>query len=241
MTVQAYNLVKIGDDFAKRGDGQNAQSQYQQALVLSPNFGLGHQLALYGLIAYCRATGDTATELNYSRQAIYHHGSAADGFCENDSAKLMQFALLLNHVRQTTEAIQVYNRAASLLDYEPVTLLDYKNGQFHGGQPRLKVLLPEIVAGDLLPGQVQYTPEHLQALADTALANQQQGFSSDKEALAHAEEAVNLYPDSAVTHYYLGEALPAGDPKQKAEYQKAVELGDDSTVAAAKERIAVLR
>ncbi len=55
--------------------------------------------------------------------------------------------------------------------------------------------------------------------------------------MAHMQEAVKLYPDSAVTHYYLGEAFPTRTPEQKAAYQKAAELGDERTVAAAKERL----
>jgi tetratricopeptide (TPR) repeat protein len=88
---------------------------------------------------------------------------------------------------------------------------------------------------------VQYTPEHLQALADTALAHEEKGFGLNKEAIAHMNEAVKLYPDSAVTHYYLGEAFPSRTPEQKAAYQKAAELGDDRTVAAAKERLIPFR
>ncbi len=230
---EAFNLVKTGDAFAQSGDWRNAQSQYQQALGLSPEHGLGHQLALYGLIAYCRATGDTAKGLDYSRQAIYHHGSAAEGFFENNTEKLMQFALLLNKTGQSAEATTVYNHAAYALDYQ--------DSQYNGGKPHLKVLLPEVTVAPTLPTQVQYTSERLQALADTALAHEDMGFGSNKEAMTHMQEAVKLYPDSAVTHYYLGEAFPSRTPEQKAAYQKAAELGDDRTIAAAKERLGISR
>jgi len=231
----AFDLVKTGDAFAQSGDWRNAQSQYQQALGLSPDQGLGHQLALYGLIAYCRATGDTVKGLDYSRQAIYHHGSAAEGFFENNTEKLMQFALLLNKTGQSGEAMTVYNHAAYALDYQ--------DSQYNGGKPHLKVLLPGVTAAPNLPTQVQYTPEHLQALADTALAHEEAGFGSEKEAYAHTQEAVKLYPDSAVTHYYRGEVIsgPVHSAEAKTEYQKALDLGDDATVAAAKERMSVLR
>jgi len=233
--TQAYAFVKSGDEAAKIGDWSNAQNAYQQALGLSPEHGLGHQLALYGLIAYCRATGDTAKGLDYSRQAIYHHGSAAEGFFENNTEKLMQFALLLNKTGQSGEAMTVYNHAAYALDYQ--------DSQYNGGKPHLKVLLPEVTAAPNLPTQVQYTPEHLQALADTALAHEEAGFGSEKEAYAHTQEAVKLYPDSAVTHYYRGEVIsgPVHSAEAKTEYQKALDLGDDATVAAAKERMSVLR
>ncbi len=231
---KAYVLVKAGNAFAKNNDWQNAQSQYQQALDLSPQSGLGHQLALYGLIDCCRATGDTKKGLEYSRQAIYHNGSAAEGLYENDTAKLMQFALLLSQTGQEAEAVQVYNHAAAGLDY--------RDSQYNGGQLYLKVPLPEIAIGNLLPGQVQYTPEHLQALADTVLAYEQQGFWSDKEVLAHIQKAVRLYPDSPVTHYYQGEILLTKDAAgAKAAYQKAAELGDDSTNDAVKERLKMVR
>jgi tetratricopeptide (TPR) repeat protein len=230
---EAYALVKSGDEAAKVGDWTVAQNSYQQALEVSPAYGLGYHLSLYGLIAYCRATGDTTKGLEYSRLAIYHHGSAAEGFFENDTARLMQYALLLNKTGQSAEAMSAYNRAAHLLDYE--------DSQYHGGQPTLKVLLPEVAIEPNSPEQVQYTPERLQALADTALAHEEMGLEHSKEAIAHAREAVTLYPTSAVTHYYLGEAFPSRTPEQKAAYQKAAELGDERTAAAAKERLAVLR
>lgn len=231
---QAYALVKTGDDLAKSGDWQHAQGQYQQALDLSPNAGLGRQLALYGLIACCRTTGDMAKGLSYSRQAIYHNGSATDGFYENDTAKLTQFALLLNQVGQTVEAVQVYNRAAHSLDY--------RDSAYNGGKPYLDVLLPEVAMGNSMPGQVKYTPEHLQALADTLLAYTQGGFWTEEEVMAHIQEAVKLYPESPVTHYYLGGIISAKDRAgAKAAYQKAAELGDDKTVAAAKERLTMMR
>ena len=232
---EAYPLVKLGDGAAKIGDWPVAENDYRQALETSPAHGLGCQLALYGLIACCRATGDTTKGLEYSRQAIYRHGSAAEGFSENDAEKLMPFALLLNKTGQSAEAMSVYNHAAYLLDYE--------DSQYHGGQPTLKVLLPEIALSNARPDQVQYTPEHLQALADTALAHEEIGLENDQKAIAHMKEAVKLFPDSATVQYYRGEVLlgPANSAEAKAAYQKATELGDDRTAAAAKERLAALR
>ena len=95
-----------------------------------------------------------------------------------------------------------------------------------------------------------YTPGHLQALADTVLAYQQGGFWSAEKIVAQTQAAAKLYPDSAVIQYYLGEALagtyyhtvehPAQDKvAMTAAYKKAVELGDDKTVAAAKERLSM--
>ncbi|MGI4788258.1 MAG: hypothetical protein ACRYFS_05350 [Janthinobacterium lividum] len=230
--TQAYALVKSGDEAAKAGDWTIAEQSYQEALEVSPAYGLGYQLSLYGLIACCHATGDTTQGLAYSRQAIYRHGSAVEGFHENDTEKLMQFALLLNKTGQSVEAISVYNRAASLLDY--------RDSQYNGGNPYLKVLLPELAEEPTVSEPVRYTPERLQALAKTALAHEEIA-NNNKEAQAYMRDAVKLYPDSAVTYYYLGEALPSRTPEQIAAYQKAVGLGDDATVAAAKERLKVLR
>ena len=162
---------------------------------------------------------------------------------------------MLNKAGQTAEAIFVYNHAASALDYQ-----DSDN---HNGEPYLKVLLPELALAPTSPEQVQYTSAHLQALANTALSYEEKGFGSDKEAIAHMQEAVRLHPDSAVIQYYLGETLtcryyvvldsPIRDKKvlwagyeedkkaMAATYKKAAELGDDATVAAAKERLGVSR
>ncbi len=167
----------------------------------------------------------------------------------------MQFALLLNKTGRSNEAMSVYNRAASALDYQ--------DSQSNGGKPHLKVLFPEIVTGDPLPNQVQYTPARLQALVDVALAFKQNGFWSYKEIKAHAQEAARLYPDSAAVQYYVGDALsgsyyavldsPAKDKAaaraayeedKKAvavAYQKAADLGDVATTAAAKEQLKTVR
>jgi Flp pilus assembly protein TadD len=85
---------------------------------------------------------------------------------------------------------------------------------------------------------VRYTPERLQALADTAIAHEELGFGLDKEAVAHMQEAIKLFPDSPVTHFYLGEALSRKDPvAAKAAYRKAAELGDNQTRAVVDERL----
>lgn len=229
-TGHSLALTKEGDISVQRSNWKVAQQEYQEALDLWPD----NLDALYGLAKCSQAAGDQAKALTYYRQAIYSTNPADKGFRENNTSRLMEFALLLNKARQTAEAMFVYNHAAFLLDFE-----DSEN---HGGKPYLKVLLPELAAEPTLPEQVQYTPERLQALADTALAHEEMGFGSSKEALNHMQEAIKLYPDSAVTHYYLGEALLA--PTQRADaktaYKKAVELGNDATAAAAKERLAVM-
>ncbi len=222
---EAYAIVKGGDDLAKSGSWQAAQSQYRQALDSSPEDGSAHRLALYGMIACCRTAGDTVGGLTYSRQVIYRHGAVAEGFFENSPEPLMQFVLLLNKAGQTAEAMSVYNHAAYALDYQ--------DSQYNGGKPHLKVLLPEVVEERLIGDQVRYTPERLQALAETGIAHEEMGFGSDKEAVAHMQDAVKLYPDSPVTYYYLGDALLIKNRVgAKAAYQKAVQFGDAQTAAA---------
>jgi len=230
-TGHSLTLTKEGDGSVQRLDWQDAKQEYQQALDLWPN----NLDALYGLAKCSQAAGDMAKAVGYYHQAIYSANPADKGFRETHTNRLMEFALLLNKAGQTTEAMFVYNHAASALDYQ--------DSDMHNGKPYLKVLLPELAAEPTSPEQVQYTPERLQALANTALAHEEAGFGSEKEAYAHTQEAVKLYPDSAVTHYYRGEVIsgPVHSAEAKAEYQKALDLGDDATVAAAKERMSVLR
>jgi tetratricopeptide (TPR) repeat protein len=228
-TNRSLSLIKEGDSSLQHSNWKVAQQEYQEALDLWPR---GWD-ALYGLAKCSIAAGDTAKAIEYYRKAVYSTNPTDKGFGETNTTRLMEFALLLNKAGQTAEALFVYNHAAYALDYE-----DSEN---HGGKPFLKVLLPEVALEPTSPEQVQYTPERLQALADTALAHEEMGFGSEKEAMAHMKEAVTLYPTSAVTYYYLGEAFPSRTPEQKAAYQKAAELGDEQTAAAAKERLAVLR
>jgi len=226
-----FELIKAGKEAAAHGAWQEARSNYQQVLAVEPS----NQDAIYGMAKCAGAAGDVESEIKYFRIAIYAHDASQYGtlspnsFRGGDPDKLMTYVLLLSQTGQDQESLFVYHRAADLLNYEQ-------------GRPILKVLLPELVAVRTLPAQVRYTPERLQALAETALAHEEMGFGSDKEALAHLREAVKLYPDSPVTNYYLGEGLlGTDDPGAKAAYQKAAQLGDDQTIAAANERIKTCR
>lgn len=256
----SIDLAKDGDADARLNNWSRAAASYQDALSLWPD----NLEALYGLGQSAAAAGDLPRALRYYRTAVYVpapntlnvYGTVpGDGFQTNDVKRLMQFALLLNRAGQLQEAVFIYNRAAALMDYE--------RGDAQHGQQVVKVLLPELVAEPATPSQVQYTPQRLQALADTALADKEMSFGSNKEAIAHMKEAVKMYPDSAAVQYYLGEALsgsyyvyldspvkdkPAAwaayqeDKKAVApSYKKAEELGDDKTAMAAKERLDVLR
>ena len=220
-------LCKQGDASAQRLAWKQAQQEYQQALDLWPE----NPDALYGLAQCSQIAGDQAKAVVCYRKAVYSDNPADKGFGETHTNRLMEFVLLLNKTGQVAEALFVYNHAAAALDYE--------GGDVQHGKQNLKVLLPEVVVDRTLGDQVQYTPEHLQALADTALAHEETSFGRDKEALAHTQEAVKLFPDSAVTHYYLGETLRGiNDSGAKAAFEKAVQLSDNpATQAAAKERV----
>jgi len=234
--VEAVKSRKLQEDTArgealmKAGDLDGAVGAFQQILAYKPNDGLAYRRMAE---AYAAAGKLPEASQAFHKVLIEGFGPGIGNGVGDNASEWAEYALVLVKTGQPAAAIRCYNHAASLLDFE-----DSEN---HNGQPYLKVLLPELSAEPTSPEQVQYTPEHLQALADTALAHEEKGFGSFKEALAHMNEAVKLYPDSAVTHYYLGEAFPSRTPEQKAAYQKAAELGDDRTVAAAKERLIPFR
>lgn len=227
----ASRTVSEGEAYFKAGNTHLAIDSYKATLDIRPDDGLAY---------WCLAETYTATgKLDEASRAF--HKFLVEGFgpgngnggVSNTADEWAEYALVLAKTNQLAEAVQAYNHAAYLLDYEVAGP--------NKGQPKVKVLLPELSAEPTAPEQVAYTPQRLQALADTALAYGERGPDSEKKAIAHMKEAVKLYPDSAVTHYYLGEAFPSRTPEQKAAYQKAAELGDEQTVAAAKERLVVLR
>lgn len=237
-------LREQGDAEMKKGNFSAARDDYDQALNIWPNC----KPNLYAAAECAAAAADYPRSLGYYRRAIYTdnpflYGTIpGDGFQENNLTRLMQFALVLDKAGQTAEALFIYNHAAYARDYQ--------DSASRNGEPSLEVLFPEIVTERVLPDQVRYTPEHLQALADTALAREEMSFGSNKEARKHMLAAVKLYPDSAAVQYYLGEALadsynftaeyPAQDKlDMTAAYKKAIKLGDDKTAAAAKERLSM--
>jgi tetratricopeptide (TPR) repeat protein len=227
---KAYDAILHGENLLKSGHATDAVAEFQNALVYVPDDGLAYQRLAE---AYTTAGKLDQASRAFHKVLVEGFGPGVGNGVGGNADVWAEYSLVLIKTNRPAEAIQMYNRAAYLLDYE--------DSQYHDGNPTLKVLLPEVVLGNALPGQVQYTPEHLQALADTALAHEEIGLETGKEAIAHMKEAVTLYPTSAVTYYYLGEVLPSRTLEQKAAYQKAAELGDDRTAAAAKERLAVLR
>ena len=221
--------IAQGEALMKAGDLDAAIEVFQQMIASEPVDGL----------AYRRLAEAYVADSKLPKASQVFHKLLVEGFGPGIGVGAggadvwAEYALVLAKTNQPAEAAQMYNHAAYLLDYE--------DADSHNGQPTLKVLLPEVAMEPTSPEQVPYTPEHLQALADTALSHEEMGLEHGKEAIAHMQEAVTLYPDSAVTHYYLGEVLPSRTPEQKAAYQKAAELGDDRTIAAAKERLTQLR
>ncbi len=226
--VTSLTLTKKGGDSARHLLWREAGQEYSQALSLWPD----NKAALYGLAKCSQATGDKTKAVAYYRKAIYSNTSTDSEFGEGNVGRLMEYAILLASAGQEAEALLVYNHAAYSLDYQ--------DSESHGGKPTLVVLLPELTPEPTLPDQVRYTPERLQALAEVAIAHQESGFGSSKDAIAHMQEAVRLYPNSPVTNYYLGEVqLRAGSSAvAKAAYQKAAQMGDAQVTAAAKVRLA---
>ncbi len=249
---KAYDAILHGQDLLKSGHASDAAAEFQHALDYVPTDGLAYQR----LAEACVALG----KLNEASQAFHKvliegFGLGFSGGVGGNADVWAEYSLVLAKTNQPAEAIQMYNHAAFLLDYE--------DSQYHGGQPILKVPLPEAMTKPASPNQVQYTPERLQALADTALAYGEMGIGSNKEAITHMKEAAKLYPNSGTVQYYLGEALSSSGyvfldspVKDKAAawtafqedkkattvaYKKAAELGDDRASTAAKERLAVAR
>jgi tetratricopeptide (TPR) repeat protein len=220
-------LSEAGDVAAQKGDWQTARSKYQDALDLWSD----NALALYGLAKCAENDGDTAAAIGYYRTAIYSHdpkvyGSVpGDGYRTNDVGRMMEYVLLLSQTHQDTEAQKVYKRAAYVLNYQ--------DSKFTG-KPFLKVLLPEFGPG---PGQIAYTPQRLQAMAHVTLSILSAGFDG-KAAMPEIQKAVQLYPDSPVAYYYLGERLYAkSDKGAKAAYEKAAQLGGPQVGAAAQDAL----
>ena len=222
--------IAHGEALMKDGDMNGAVDAFQQMIAYDPTDGLAYRRMAEAYTA--------AGKLSEASQAF--HKVLIEGFGPGigngvgDTADIWaEYALVLIKTNQPAEAVQVYNHAAYALDYE-----DSEN---HNGKPYLKMLLPELAAEPTSLEQVRYTPERLQALADTALAHEEKGFGSDKEAIAHMKEAVVLYPDSAPVQYYLGEALPGSyyvfldsPAKDKAAAWKAYQDDQKATAAAYK-------
>ena len=208
---QSRTLSDRGDAFAKKSNWKNAASQYQQALALWPD----SPYALYGLADCDGAAGDRQAAINDYRKAIYQNTTPPHlpQIKEVNTDRLMKYVLLLGQDNQMDEAVRVYNYAIDRLNYD------------HDRQ-RLEVLLPELGDG---PGQVGDTPQDIEAMVRLAI-----GVASPGYDLAQLRQAVALAPDSAVAQFYLGKCLYGPDNVgAKTALQKAIQLGDAQTQAAA--------
>ena len=215
---ECSDAIVQGDTFLKAGKTEAALRSFRAAMDYIPN----DALALERIAETYAATGRVAEANQTYHKLFYESRWQSVG---GTPSVYLGYAIILAKTGNSIDAMKFYQEGAARVNY-----MD--------GKPSLKVLLPELVEERILAEQVRYTPERLQALADTAIAHEELGFGSNKEAVAHMKEAVKLFPDSPVTHYYLGDALRVKDPAgAKVAYQKAVALGDDQTQAAVKENL----
>ncbi len=206
-----YHAATVrGEAALQAGDPAEALSDFQQAHALEADDGE----ALAGMARAYDAQGQTDKALAAYRALFYHQpGRKWTSSDEADPSTLMRFALLLNQTGQGPEALSAYRRALGFLDYD-------------GDRPSLEVPVPEIDTSAR-----PYTPQRLAAMAHLAIGIDTPGFDA-----AELQEALRLAPDSAAANYYWGKCLYAhNQPGAKAPLEKAVQLGDARTAAAAKE------
>ena len=250
--AEAYQAILEGEALFRAGKMQEAIASYNNALAIVPTDGLAYQRLAEADIVLGKL--DEASQ-NFHKILVEGFGPHISTGVAGNQDVWAEYALVLLETKHEADALQAYNHAALIADYEidqhdPSKLV-----------PHLPVMFPEVAMSPDSPGQVQYTPECLLALVKTLHAYDEMSSGSNKEAIAYAKEAAKLYPNSAAVQYYLGEALSRSyyvyldsAPKDKAAalaacqedkkavapaYKKAAELGDDRTTAAAKERLAV--
>ena len=189
-TDEGAKLSQKGDLEAGEGDWPDVVKDYQQALTLSPN----DPSALYGLGDESLQRGDIAAAVAYYRHAIYNHPNTGaltppvfqtPVISENNAFRVMEYSRLLSLTGQQDEALTVYRHGAQMLNY-----ID--------GHPRPRLMLPDFGDG---PGQVAFTPQRLQALAQVGWAEDHSDFDV-AGAGARLQQAVSLFPDSPVPYFY---------------------------------------
>lgn len=185
----SIHLSAAGDKAAQDGSWELAVSFYQKAVSLWS----GNLAANYGLAKCYHQAGDTDKEIAAYQAAIYADDTSASIFRENHPLPLFQFVLLLCQNGRTSEAIPVYNHAASLMKY------------VHG-QPSSGYLLPLFGKEQ---GEIPPTKARLQALAHVGIGIDPLETQTTKGGgrLAHLREAARLYPDSPVVYAYLSKQL----------------------------------
>jgi tetratricopeptide (TPR) repeat protein len=216
--IEYNDAILQGNTFLKAGNTQAALRSFELAMDYLPS----DPLALQKIAETYATTGRTVEAAKTYHRLFYDAKWQSVGA---NPTVYLGYAVILAKTGNPAEAMKFYQEGVRRVNHM-------------GGKQNLKVLLPELVEERLLSEQVRYTPERLQALADTALAHEELGFGSDKEAIAHMQEAVKLFPDSPVTHFYLGEALSRKDQaRARAAYRKAAELGDARTRVVVNERL----
>jgi tetratricopeptide (TPR) repeat protein len=217
----ASGSISLGEEKLKAGDADGAIAAFQQALSLEPHDGL----ALQRLAEAYTAKGQADQAIGTYRTLLYHiPGQRWSSSNETSPAVLMPFALLLQQTGRTQEAIAAFQRGLGFLNAGELSA------------PSVPVPAPG-------SGGIPDTLDGFRAAAHLALFVDTFGHEGygDLEPLKHLQQALALAPDSAAANYYMGKYLYGkSDPGAKAYLQKAVDLGDDRTAAAAKIYLSIL-
>ncbi len=224
---QSALLSSQGNYEAGKGNWAKAVSLYQQALSLDP----ADSGALYGMGDYSLTKNDLQAAVGYYRRAVYNYPDTPSPptvtFGESNAFRVMEYALLLNETGQQDEALTVYRHGAQLLNY-----MD--------GRPHLKLMLPDFGDGT---GQIAFTPERLQALAQVGWAIDHVDFDT-KGAWARLQQAAGLFPDSPVPYFYRAqhELRYRQDSKAaRADFDKAAQIGSAADADAVQEMRHIFR
>lgn len=217
---EAGQLAQKGDLEAGMNNWSNAVKDYQQALDIYSDL----PAASYGLGDYDLQRGNIAAAVTHYRQAIYGPPDTSlpslyvvptfqiPVIHEHNAFRVMEYARLLSLTGQQEEALFVYRHGAQLLNYI-------------SGHQHLKLMLPDFGDG---PGQVSFTPQRLQALAQVGWAEDHSDFDQ-ASARARLKQALTLFPDSPVPYFYqaMYEARSLNDFKAAgADFDKAAHLSD---------------
>ena len=211
----------------KAGKPKEAITALQESLGYDRINGLAFQL----LAEAYTATGQLDKAVDTYRTVMYNRIAPGVGNnqCNNINV-VMDFALVLLRTNNIEEAITWHNHGADLMN---------PKGNNTQGNPYTKIRFPRF-GKNADAGEIAYTPQRLQALAYVALAKAEWNMGQEPAALGHFREAMRLYPESPVPHFFLGEVLPWRDDS-KAAYARAAQLGDDKVKAAAYKEIRIRR
>lgn len=213
----ANEAITRGEALHRQGKTEAALSAFKNAMQYIPN----DPLALER-IAETYASAGRVVEADRTYHSLFTEARWQS--VGGSPTVYLGYALVLAKLGHSEPAKKFYDEGAAMLNY-----MD--------GKKNLKLSLPLFGSGaDPLP----YTPQRLEALAETAIAQGESAFGDEKEALAHLHEAAYLYPDSPIVQFYLGEQLHRMQKKgDKAAYAKAAALGDEQVGAAVEEAMKV--